>query len=474
MLATGPARANVIGGDAQNFNPTTNGLDFVTVHSSETLKPGIFNLGLFLNYAVNSLPYQEANAGQSRADFNDSLLGADFSLGVGILENWDAGISFPQILSQSVDASSGARGQFAANGLTEVRLNTKYRLWGDDSGGVAVIASANFNQTADNPFTGRNSGPTFNFEAAADHTFGEFTVGGNLGYRFRDSGTPISGIGIQPFQDQIIASVAGNYLLEKYDSKIIGEIFGSVPAESSDFDTDRKQRSLEALLGLKHDVNPNLAAHAGFGTELLHGNASPDWRVYVGLNYTFGPIFSRAPAVRQSEPYSFAEDDPFSRAPRDPVETFIARDVLFKFDSDEIEDSSRATLDKLAVYLMKPPAFRRMDIAGHSDSIGSAVYNLDLSQRRARRVKRYLVEQHNIPADRIYPFGFGEEVPIADNGNFQGRALNRRVEFKIMREFGVDASPVRPTKDSPGFESKSNSKKPTPKRTKRPAPKNRN
>ena len=48
--------ANVVGVDTQNFNPTTSGLDFVTVHSSETLKPGYVNFGFYLNYAGNTLP----------------------------------------------------------------------------------------------------------------------------------------------------------------------------------------------------------------------------------------------------------------------------------------------------------------------------------------------------------------------------------------------------------------------------------
>ena len=57
ILMTGArARANVVGADTQNFNPTNDGLDFVTVHSSETLTPGVINFGFFINYAVNSLP----------------------------------------------------------------------------------------------------------------------------------------------------------------------------------------------------------------------------------------------------------------------------------------------------------------------------------------------------------------------------------------------------------------------------------
>ena len=78
------ASANVVGSDTQNFNPTTDGLDFVTVQSSETLEPGIFNLGLFINYAVNSLPNYEDVTTQTRTNFHDTLWSSDFNLGVGV------------------------------------------------------------------------------------------------------------------------------------------------------------------------------------------------------------------------------------------------------------------------------------------------------------------------------------------------------------------------------------------------------
>jgi len=442
------AQANVVGSDTQNFNPTTSGLDFVTVHSSETLKPGVLNFGFFLNYAVNSLPYLNSNSGQTRTNFNDSLLGADLNFGLGLMRNWDMGVSVPQVLSQSVDSNTGARGQFAENGLTEVRLNTKYRVWGDDSRGVALIASANFNQTQDNPYVGRGGGPTFNFEAAADQTFGDIAVGANLGYRLRDPGTPIPGIGILPIEDQFIASAAASYLFRDYDTKLIFEIFGAVPTSSGNDNFERQQSSLEALLGAKYDVNPHLAAHLGGGTELIHGQSSPDWRIYAGLNYTIGPLFSKESPVQQtSGTDSLRQGLPFSGEPQAPVETFVVRDILFGFDSENLEDSAKETLDRLAAYLNKPPVFIQLEIAGHSDSIGAAEYNLELSQRRARTVKRYLIETHGIDTDKVAAVGFGEKFPIADNGNFQGRALNRRVEFKITRRFNTEAS-QSPPKDA--------------------------
>src|SRR6187431_918759 len=91
------AEANICGTDYQNFNPTTNGLDFVTVHSSETLKPCVINAGLFFNYAVNSLTYSRTLNAQviSGQKLKDKTLGADFSFGFGITDRWDFGVNIP-------------------------------------------------------------------------------------------------------------------------------------------------------------------------------------------------------------------------------------------------------------------------------------------------------------------------------------------------------------------------------------------
>src|ERR1700733_296208 len=88
LLFASTAHANVISNGFQNFNPTPDGLDFVTVQSSQTLKPGIFNIGLFLNEAINSLPYFDDPTTQTHTRFNDTLLGLDFNVGVGIFKNF--------------------------------------------------------------------------------------------------------------------------------------------------------------------------------------------------------------------------------------------------------------------------------------------------------------------------------------------------------------------------------------------------
>ncbi len=436
-LSSHTTYANVVGADTQNFNPITNGLDFVTVHSSETLKPGLLNLGFFLNYAVNSLPNYENTTTQSRTNFRDSLVSADLNFGYGIMDNWDLGFSVPYLVNQNVDSDlTTFRGEYAQTGLTEFRANTKYRVTGDDSGGVALIASVNLNQIEDNPFTGINPGPTMNFEVAADSTYNKINYGANVGYRIRNPGQQVAALQgvVEPMKNQLIASAAVSYLLEEYDTKLIAEIFGGFPTEKSDFSSDRDQSSFELLGGIKTDLSQDLAFHLGAGTEIMHGTSSPDWRLYTGINWVFGPLFSEGPKeviVRVQENIEITEEDPFAQKPQSN-ESFIARDVLFKFNSERIDGAFRESLNRMADYLMRPPGFKTLVIVGHTDSIGSDAYNMDLSQRRANSVRSVLIE-FGVPAAKISARGMGERQPVADNGNFQGRALNRRVEFQLAR-----------------------------------------
>jgi outer membrane protein OmpA-like peptidoglycan-associated protein len=421
ILLSSLARGNVVGNGNQNFNTTPTGLDFVTVHSSETLKPGILNVGIFINGAVNSLPYIRGG-NQNRETFNDYLLSGDLNFGLGLGANWDVGLSLPSTLYQSVSSDNNSQyGKFTSTGLTEMRLQTKYRLWGDDSRGFAAVGSVSRNLTKNNFYSGSDPGPTFNLELAADTTVQTWALGLNLGYRWLHSGPPIPDSPIQPMDDQIIASLAASHLIASLDTKIIFEIFGSRPAQSATEDVDRQNSSLEGLIGMKHDLSHNLALHAGGGAELFHGVSSPDWRLYVGMNYAFGPVFT--PTQDISEPqqaYRLEQNKPLSI------------NLMFEFNSDRPTSDSASALNKLASEV-SPNSFNKLLVIGHTDSLGKADYNKALSLRRAEAVRRYLLEKWEINPNRIEALGRGAEEPIADNGNYQGRQQNRRVEFIVQK-----------------------------------------
>jgi OOP family OmpA-OmpF porin len=111
-------------------------------------------------------------------------------------------------------------------------------------------------------------------------------------------------------------------------------------------------------------------------------------------------------------------------------------EVLFAFGKADLSSKADRNVDKLAEFLKKYPN-RNVLIEGHTDSIGSEEYNLDLSQRRAESVKEKLVGD-GVGPDRITTVGYGEKYPAVSNDTEANRALNRRVEVIILNE-GVDA-----------------------------------
>ena len=73
-----------------------------------------------------------------------------------------------------------------------------------------------------------------------------------------------------------------------------------------------------------------------------------------------------------------------------------------------------------------------LELEGHTDSIGTELYNLDLSERRANAVRDMLIEDFGIEPGRVTAQGFGEQLPVADNETEEGREANRRVVAVVM------------------------------------------
>lgn len=109
---------------------------------------------------------------------------------------------------------------------------------------------------------------------------------------------------------------------------------------------------------------------------------------------------------------------------------FTLENLLFEYNSANIEATSFYILDKLVDYL-KNEENSKFEIAGHTDNVGSDKDNQVLSESRAKAVIVYLVEQ-GIDEKRLVPKGYGESVPVADNATDDGRAQNRRTEVKKL------------------------------------------
>jgi OmpA-OmpF porin, OOP family len=113
---------------------------------------------------------------------------------------------------------------------------------------------------------------------------------------------------------------------------------------------------------------------------------------------------------------------------------FVLRGVNFAFDSATLDEPSMQVLDTVAATLTaKANTGIKVQIGGHTDVVGSEAYNIMLSEQRAEAVRQYLIGK-GVAGERMSAQGFGTSQPVAANDTEEGRAMNRRVEFKIRAE----------------------------------------
>ncbi len=106
----------------------------------------------------------------------------------------------------------------------------------------------------------------------------------------------------------------------------------------------------------------------------------------------------------------------------------VVHEIHFGFNSAEILPGSETVLSQIARLLKEDPKLELI-IEGHTDNVGGAEFNLDLSRKRAEAVKRWLADREGVSEVRLATVGYGLTRPVADNGTEDGRAQNRRVEL---------------------------------------------
>ncbi|MCB9543346.1 MAG: OmpA family protein [Myxococcales bacterium] len=111
----------------------------------------------------------------------------------------------------------------------------------------------------------------------------------------------------------------------------------------------------------------------------------------------------------------------------------IYEKIYFELDKAIIRPISFSILDQVVRVVVRNPQIKRLRIEGHTDSQGTDAYNMDLSQRRADAVMKYLVTA-GVDPGRLEAVGYGESRPIETNDTKEGRATNRRVEFTILEQ----------------------------------------
>jgi outer membrane autotransporter protein len=278
---------------------------------------------------------------------------------------------------------------------------------------------------------------------ATFHEHGGTSSRGRLGVAFRQSfGDANTGTMWTPYAT--ISAVREFNGKNSYD--INGDFFGH---------TDTSGTSALLELGLTAQTG-NLSVYGGVNWE-DGGALNSVFGGQLGVRYTFG--HAPAPVVAAPPPPAKTcadmDDDGdgvnncLDKCPGSPAGQAVGPDgcpvpltidlkgVNFDFDKSTLRPDSIATLDQAIEILNKYPELK-VEVAGHTDSIGTEVYNQGLSERRAKTVYDYLTA-HGIGANRLAgPTGYGESRPIAPNtnpdgtDNPEGRARNRRTELDVQ------------------------------------------
>jgi len=189
-----------------------------------------------------------------------------------------------------------------------------------------------------------------------------------------------------------------------------------------------------------------VTAHAAEGVYYDPSNAASSTGKTIGheLFLTIGcpgkellgiPCPAPAPAVATPEPapapvVAAAEPAPVAPAPVAavaPAPKLVLEGVNFDFDKATLRQDDIGTLDD-DVATLKSWGDVDIEVAGHTDSMGSDAYNMKLSQQRAGAVRNFLISK-GVAADRLTAKGYGESQPVADNATEEGRFKNRRVEL---------------------------------------------
>lgn len=109
----------------------------------------------------------------------------------------------------------------------------------------------------------------------------------------------------------------------------------------------------------------------------------------------------------------------------------VLNNIFFDVDKFDVKPKSLPELQKVIKFLQENPKIR-VEVSGHTDNSGAADYNKQLSQKRALAVHDYLTHM-GIEKNRIIPYGYGPDKPVASNETEEGRRQNRRIEFRLIK-----------------------------------------
>ncbi len=537
------------GFDVQRLKPApAQSVNYFGLHQARVLHGGGYEVGLHLNYADDLLVMHGADD-ERIASIVSNQLTMHLTGGVGIADRLEIGLDIPVILLQSGDELPGlpsADVSDAGAGLGDIRIVPKVLLFGPDAGesgpAMAFLLDTYLPTAGSEDYQGED----FRMEPrlAFDYALGGGSrVGVNLGYLAR-AATTIENLEVD---DTFTYGLGADVALGDDDQfHIVPEFRGETVVGASD--RDNEESPLEWMLGARYFTESDVMIQGAFGTGIINGFGTPDWRLFFGIAYA--PRAHEEPEIGDADGDGFADDvdgcpnvaedfddfednngcpdtdddrdgipdtddgcrlDPEDQdgfedddgcpdidndddgildvgddcpddaedddgfedddgcpdpdndedgildiddecpndaedidgdrdddgCPEGPIVTCeeirIDEHIRFALDSHEIDTSSYRILDEVARVLTTATHIELIEVEGHTDDQGDDDHNEGLSERRARAVRNYLRDQ-DIDRDRLQYNGYGETQPVESNATEEGRAANRRVVFRIIRQ----------------------------------------
>jgi outer membrane protein OmpA-like peptidoglycan-associated protein len=410
-----------------------------------------------------------------------ATLVAAFGVNVGVPLELGASLPFtimngsrgPDALGDPNDPNDDEQYKLAGQGLGDFGLHVKARIARAGRFGFGALASVYIPTGASRDLFLGEAATTPQLMGIADAKFGNLRLAVNGGVRLRRTTTFMDmGAGGAPATMGSITTstalpvgIAAAYGVVPEKVELIGEVFGAVPIGRSD-----GYQPLEALGGVKVYLAKNSYLSLGAGRGLRPDRAgNPDFRAVIGIvfepkpaqraaAYIPGELVAETPPKPAEElPLDSDNDGIFDRDDKckDIMENYNGiedddgcpeyklitavdgefkplQPIEFEFDKDVLKESAYPILDDVVQALNDNPNIALVEVEGHTDEQGNDAYNLDLSNRRAATVMRYL-RDHGIDSLRLTSQGYGESRPVDKRHTQDAYKVNRRVAFSIKK-----------------------------------------
>jgi outer membrane protein OmpA-like peptidoglycan-associated protein len=491
LLAAGSARAEPSVSLALSKPPA--GDRAFVVAGADARGSGVFRARLGADYASSPLVVLDAAQNATSVISNQLWLepGVSFALSHRFLLSLDA----PLVLVETGD-DAGELGPGSAPALGDLRFGARARLLGDADSALKLAGGVDvWFPTAAEPWAGDGA---FRAKPAltASAESARFRGGVELGFLARTSERVESIVPLRT-SSALVLGVATGAALDPAGELFVGpELTLSLGVADGAELFDPRSSSGQALLGARYA--PRLAPLVfalALGPGLGQAPGAADFRVLASLSFSpeapppppdadddrVPDEHDACPSIRGSasedplmngcpelptDSDGDAIPDTLDACPRTPgpanverrlhgcpppppkpppkaelvaEQIVISEQVQFETGTAALKTESDAVLGQVARVLAEHPELEVVEVQGHTDDTGTPELNQRLSDDRARAVVTWLVG-HGIEASRLVPKGYGQERPIADNASEEGRAKNRRVEFRVLR----------PTRTPPG------------------------